>query len=124
MSSVPSNPYDTRTTYARHRRPDPRIARAIIAALGDADSVVNVGAGPGSYEPADRWVVAVEPSRTMLRQRPPVSAPVVRAVAETLPFPAAAFDAALAEGRPALIELRVDPEAITPRATLSQIRGS
>lgn len=84
------------TTYAHHRRPDPRIARAITAALGDATSVVNVGAGAGSYEPADRRVVAVEPSRTMLRQRPPGSAPVVRAVAETLPFPAAAFDAALA----------------------------
>lgn len=49
-------------TYARHRRPDPRIAARIDAALGDARTVLNVGAGAGSYEPHDRWVLAVEPS--------------------------------------------------------------
>ncbi|WP_424188246.1 class I SAM-dependent methyltransferase [Actinokineospora sp. G85] len=82
--------------YAATRRPDPRIARALSAALGDARTVVNVGAGSGSYEPADRDVVAVEPSVTMVRQRPPGAAPVVRAVAERLPFPDAAFDVGMA----------------------------
>jgi hypothetical protein len=52
-------------TYAQHRRPDPRIAARIHAALGDARTVLNVGAGTGSYEPSDRWVLAVEPSATM-----------------------------------------------------------
>ena len=56
-------------TYARHRRPDPRIAERIHAALGDARTVLNVGAGSGSYEPTDRWVLAVEPSATMRAQR-------------------------------------------------------
>lgn len=82
--------------YADYRRPDPRIAASIHAALGASDSVVNVGAGAGSYEPADRSVVAVEPSREMIRQRPPVSAPVVQAGATDLPFRDGAFAAALA----------------------------
>lgn len=82
--------------YAERRRPDPRIERQIVEALGNARSVVNVGAGTGSYEPTDRCVVAVEPTSTMLEQRPRASAPVVQAVAERLPFPDAAFDAALA----------------------------
>lgn len=82
--------------YARHRRPDPRLEAQIHAALGDARSVVNVGAGTGSYEPSDRAVVAVEPSAVMVAQRTPGSAPAVRAVAEALPFPDHAFDAALA----------------------------
>ena len=59
------------TTYAGTRRPDPRIERQIAEALGDARSVVNVGAGVGSYEPRDRDVVAVEPSAVMIAQRPP-----------------------------------------------------
>jgi SAM-dependent methyltransferase len=84
------------TGYVATRRADPRIARAINAALGDAASVVNVGAGAGSYEPADLRVVAVEPSRKMIGQRPKGRAPVVQAVAERLPFPDGAFDAALA----------------------------
>lgn len=82
--------------YARHRRPDPRIARAVAAALGGAESVVNVGAGAGSYEPADRVVVAVEPSSVMIAQRAAGAAPVVRGSAESLPFSDGAFDAALA----------------------------
>ena len=81
--------------YRRHRRPDPRLATQVMAALGDARRVVNVGAGSGSYEPATT-VAAVEPSAVMVAQRPPGSAPVVRAVAERLPFPDRAFDAALA----------------------------
>lgn len=82
--------------YATRRRPDPRIATAIHLALGDARSVVNVGAGAGSYEPTDRPVIAVEPSREMIGQRPPGAAPVLQAAAEALPFRDRAFDAALA----------------------------
>jgi SAM-dependent methyltransferase len=81
--------------YRRHRRPDPRLAARITAALGDARRVVNVGAGSGSYEPPTT-VVAVEPSAVMAAQRPPGVAPVVRGVAERLPFRDGAFDAALA----------------------------
>jgi SAM-dependent methyltransferase len=83
-------------TYARHRRADPRIAARIHAALGDARTVLNVGAGTGSYEPTDRWVLAVEPSATMRAQRPPGAAPVLDAHAEALPFDDDAVDAAMA----------------------------
>jgi SAM-dependent methyltransferase len=82
--------------YADLRRPDPRIAAAIGDALGDARSVVNVGAGTGSYEPRDRDVVAVEPSLTMIGQRPAGAPPCVQGLARNLPFRPAAFDAALA----------------------------
>ncbi len=82
--------------YGTLRRPDPRIATAILRALDRAETVVNVGAGAGSYEPSDRSVVAVEPSLTMIRQRRRGSAPVVQASALELPFRAAAFAAALA----------------------------
>lgn len=82
--------------YAGHRRPDPRIARVISTALGEAQSVVNVGAGTGSYEPTDRAVVAVEPSSVMIAQRPANAAPVVRGSADNLPFADGAFEAALA----------------------------
>jgi SAM-dependent methyltransferase len=83
-------------TYARHRRPDPRIASRIHAALGDARTVLNVGAGAGSYEPSDRWVLAVEPSATMRAQRPVDGAPAIDARAEALPFDDDAFEAAMA----------------------------
>jgi SAM-dependent methyltransferase len=82
--------------YRTRRRPDPRIAAQILAALGDATSVVNVGAGSGSYEPSDRRVVAVEPSTVMLRQRASDAAPAVQGVAEALPLPDHSVDAALA----------------------------
>jgi SAM-dependent methyltransferase len=82
--------------YRELRRPDPRIGAAILAALGDARSVLNVGAGAGSYEPRDRRVVAVEPSLTMIRQRARGAAPVVRGLAEALPVRDASFDASLA----------------------------
>jgi SAM-dependent methyltransferase len=82
--------------YRRVRRPDPRIAARIEAALGDARSVLNVGAGAGSYEPDGRAVTAVEPSRVMIDQRPAGSAPVVQANAEALPFEDDSFDAAMA----------------------------
>ena len=81
--------------YVRQRQPDPRIAGAIVNALSDALSVLNVGAGTGSYEPTDRDVLAVEPSAVMLAQRTHSSAPVVQGRAEQLPFPDAAFDAVL-----------------------------
>ncbi|MGH2974434.1 MAG: class I SAM-dependent methyltransferase [Solirubrobacterales bacterium] len=82
--------------YGEHRRADPRIAARIDAALGDAQSVLNVGAGTGSYEPSDREVTAVEPSAEMIAQRPAGAAPVVQASAESLPFGDDSFDAALA----------------------------
>ncbi len=82
--------------YAQVRRGDPRIAAAVEAALGSARSVLNVGAGTGSYEPRDREVTAVEPSSLMIAQRPPEGASVVQAEAEDLPFPDASFDAAMA----------------------------
>lgn len=82
--------------YGNYRRPEPRFAAAILHALGEAESVVNVGAGAGSYEPTDRPVVAVEPSLAMVRQRGTGSAPVVRASAMHLPFPDRSFGAALA----------------------------
>lgn len=81
--------------YADLRVPDDRIAASLHAALGDARTVVNVGAGTGSYEPA-LDLVAVEPSAVMLAQRPATAAPVVQAVAEALPFADRAFDAAMA----------------------------
>jgi SAM-dependent methyltransferase len=82
--------------YSAHRRSEPTWSAAIEHALGDVSSVVNVGAGTGSYEPRDRRVVALEPSATMLAQRAHDSAPAVRGVAETLPFPSNSFDVALA----------------------------
>lgn len=84
------------TTYSRYRRPDPRVAAAIDAALEGCASVVSVGAGTGSYEPSGRRVVGLEPSRTMIEQRANDAAPVVQGVAEHLPFPDRTFDAALA----------------------------
>jgi SAM-dependent methyltransferase len=83
-------------TYAHTRATDPRIAAAIWEALGDARTVVNVGAGTGNYEPPDRDVTAVEPSAVMIAQRPPEAAPVVQAGAEALPFEDDSFDAAMA----------------------------
>jgi SAM-dependent methyltransferase len=82
--------------YTRRRHPDPRVAAHIAAALGDADTIVNVGAGTGAYEPADRAVVAVEPSSVMLSQRPLSASPAVQAVADHLPFGDRVFDASLA----------------------------
>ncbi len=83
-------------TYAQHRRADPRIAARIHAALGDARTVLNVGAGAGSYEPDDRLVLAVEPSATMRAQRPAGAAPAIDARAEALPLDDGAVDAAMA----------------------------
>lgn len=82
--------------YAELRRPDPRIATAIREALGQAASVLNVGAGTGSYEPADRQVTAVEPSLEMIRKRRSSAVKVVQASADHLPFDDNAFDASMA----------------------------
>ena len=90
--------YDYETgggTYDTYRRADPRIGAVVHRALGDAATVLNVGAGAGSYEPADRVVVAVEPSAAMRAKRTS-DAPVVDAVAEALPFGDDSFDAAMA----------------------------
>lgn len=89
--------YDTiGATYTLTRRTEPRIAAQIWAALGDARTVLNVGAGTGSYEPPDRDVTAVEPSALMRAQRPAGAAPCVAGTAERLPFADASFDAAMA----------------------------
>jgi SAM-dependent methyltransferase len=83
-------------TYATTRATDPRIAAAIWNALGDARTVLNVGAGTGHYEPSDREVVALEPSPVMIAQRPPDAARVVQGRAEELPFEDDSFDAVMA----------------------------
>ncbi len=89
--------YDTiGATYTVTRRTEPRIAAQVWAALGDAQTVLNVGAGTGSYEPPGRDVTAVEPSAVMRAQRPAGAAPCVAATAESLPFEDQSFDAAMA----------------------------
>lgn len=84
------------SAYPATRRTEPRIAARIWDALGDARTVLNVGAGTGSYEPHDREVTAVEPSAVMRAQRPAGAAPCVAAAAESLPFEDQSFDAAMA----------------------------
>jgi hypothetical protein len=82
--------------YAVQRRTDPRIAALVHAALGDARTVINVGAGAGSYEPLDRLVTAVEPSASMRSQRPARLVAALDSAAEALPFADQSFDAAMA----------------------------
>lgn len=98
LASSPSHQLyqSTGNSYPGARRPDPRIQRLIITALGNAQSVVNMGAGTGNYEPPDRQVVAVEPSKAMITNRRAGAAPAVQAVTEALPFRDQTFDAALA----------------------------
>jgi SAM-dependent methyltransferase len=83
-------------TYTSTRHPDPRIAAAIATKLGSANTLVNVGAGAGAYEPAGKPLVGIEPSWQMIQQRSRGASPVVQAVAEALPFRAGTFDVALA----------------------------
>jgi hypothetical protein len=95
----PAGDYDYETGgagYARHRQADPRIAALVHEALGDASTVLNVGAGAGSYEPTDRYVAAVEPSATMRAQRPAHLPSAIDATAERLPFDDDSFDAVMA----------------------------
>jgi SAM-dependent methyltransferase len=82
--------------YARIRQPDPRIAAQILDAIGDARTVLNVGAGAGSYEPVDREVTAVEPSASMRAQRPVHLSRAIDATADNLPFADGSFDASMA----------------------------
>jgi SAM-dependent methyltransferase len=82
--------------YAKHRQPDPRIAAAIEDALGDAQNVINIGAGTGSYESRSRRTTAIEPSATMIAQRLPDAAKAIQASAENLLFADKSFDAATA----------------------------
>jgi SAM-dependent methyltransferase len=82
--------------YARIRRTDPRIAAWVHRALGDARTILNVGAGAGSYEPEDRYVLAIEPSDTMRAQRPKHLAPAIPGIAEQLPLDDQSVDAAMA----------------------------
>ncbi|HYF13782.1 MAG TPA: class I SAM-dependent methyltransferase [Phycisphaerales bacterium] len=82
--------------YASRRRADPRIEALVHAALGDARTVLNVGAGAGSYEPLDRYVIAIEPSEAMRRQRPRHLAPAIDARAEALPLDDRSVDASMA----------------------------
>ena len=89
--------YDTiGINYSDLRKPDPRIAAMISNALGPAETVLNVGAGTGSYEPADRQITAVEPSREMIRQRSRTAAKGIQGHAESLPFDDDSFDASMA----------------------------
>ena len=82
-------------TYGDYRQPDSRIAQPVWDALGDACTVLNVGAGAGNYEPIDRDVTAIEPSASMRAQRPAALGAAIDAVAESLPFPDDTFDAAM-----------------------------
>lgn len=83
--------------YSGRRKTDPRIAEYVHRALGDAKTVLNVGAGAGSYEPEDRYVVAVEPSASMRSQRMNNNkVPAVIGFAGELPFDDHAFDASMA----------------------------
>lgn len=99
MTTTPAGDFDYERHghgYATRRRADPRIAHIVHAALGDARTVLNVGAGAGSYEPADRHVLAVEPSAAMRAQRPAHLAPAIDAVAEDLPLDDDSVDASMA----------------------------
>jgi SAM-dependent methyltransferase len=98
MRAVPAgdHDYERQPEYGRRRRTDPRIEALVHDALGAAETVVNVGAGAGSYEPADRHVIAIEPSRSMRSQRPAGKAPAIDGVAERLPLDDDSVDAAMA----------------------------
>lgn len=95
----PAGDFDYETNgqgYAQQRRTDPRIAAMVHQALGNARTVLNVGAGAGSYEPEDRCVLAIEPSAAMRAQRPPHLAPAIHGTAEDLPLDDQSVDAAMA----------------------------
>lgn len=96
MSAETSIRYDSiGSNYAAIRREEPRFIRLIEDALGDARTLLNVGAGTGSYEPRGRYVIAVEPSDVMAAQRPPDRVPTIRARAEDLPLRDRSVDAAM-----------------------------
>jgi SAM-dependent methyltransferase len=111
---VPAEYDEIGRSYTATRREDPRLAAAIRAALGDAQSVLNVGAGAGAYEPADRELLALDPSEVMIAQRPEGAAPVIRGSAEAIPLRDDSVDAAMAilsdhhwqERRAGILEMR------------------
>ena len=123
MRTSPAGDFDydrAGAAYATVRRPDPRIAARVHAALGDAATVLNVGAGAGSYEPTDRDVTAVEPSAAMRAQRPAHLPAAIDAVAEDLPFEDRSFDAAMA-----MITVHQWPDPLAGLAELRRVtRGS
>jgi SAM-dependent methyltransferase len=96
--SEPGFNYETlQVSYSRHRRTDPRIAEQVHALLGEAKTVLNVGAGSGSYEPVDRYVIAIEPSAAMRAQRMALGKkPAINGKADSIPFDDNAFDASMA----------------------------
>jgi SAM-dependent methyltransferase len=99
MTEIPAGDVDYAkhgVGYAAKRRTDPRIAARVLQALGDARTIVNVGAGTGSYEPADRHVIAIEPSAAMRAQRGKHLAPAIHGVAEQLPLDDQSVDASMA----------------------------
>jgi SAM-dependent methyltransferase len=119
MRAQPAGDFDYEAAgaaYARVRQPDPRIAALVQAALGDARTVLNVGAGAGSYEPHDLAVTAVEPSASMRAQRPTSLPPAVDAVAESLPFQDNSFDAAMA-----MITLHQWPDPVRGLAEMRRV---
>src|SRR5690242_5664031 len=96
QSMSPDSRYDSiGHGYARTRQEEPRFRELIAAALGSARTVVNVGAGAGSYEPRDRYVIPIEPSDVMAAQRPREMAPALRCFAQNLPLRDGAVDAAM-----------------------------
>ena len=107
--------------FREHRRADPRLEAAIWAALGDARSVINVGAGTGSYEPPDREVLAIEPSAVMIGQRPPGAARAVQATAEALPAADNSFDAGMAV---LTMQHWSDVDGVWPSCVASSASGS
>src|SRR5258708_13372942 len=108
-------------TYSGRRQSDPRIASAIEGAVAGCDSILNVGAGTGSYEPRSQMVVAVEPSRTMISQRPMDAAPVIQGCAEALPFRDSSFDAVL--GVLTVHHWRDHAKGFPARPPLAKVKG-
>jgi hypothetical protein len=99
LNKIPAGDFDYNTrghTYTQERRPDPRIAALVHQGLGSARTVLNIGAGAGSYEPMDRYVLAIEPSPTMRAQRPAHLTPAIEGVAEHLPLDDQSVDASMA----------------------------
>ncbi len=99
MANHPAGDFDYDTHdqgYAQQRRTDPRIAALIHKALGSSRTILNIGAGAGSYEPQDRYVLALEPSAAMRAQRPPHLSPAIHGIAENLPFDDQSIDASMA----------------------------
>jgi SAM-dependent methyltransferase len=103
-------------TYARQRRTDPRIAALVHETLGSARTVLNVGAGAGSYEPTDRHIIAIEPSAAMRTQRPAHLTPAIHGAAENLPLDDRSVDAAMA-----MVTVHQWPDLETGLAELTRV---